>query len=218
MRHLGKTDVLRAAGIATLLTGGACYPRLSIWDKLEGQALANLLILMWCIFVLWAFVFAWHKEYFKREPIRTDLPGPFWALIVAAGLATAVIVRLMLDPWLRGVAPWNYPESGMEWTAVVLFALFFGSLFLIFAPFAFFIRLTRDARVSSVVTVLGAVAVMMLRYLATSEDRSGTTAAILGVVFAGQATVSLTLYLKGGALAVWLFMFLVETRHLIDYF
>jgi hypothetical protein len=217
MRHLGRSEVLRAAGIATLLTGSACYPRLSIWDRLEGHVFANLLVLMWCIFVLWAFVFAWHKEYFGQAPIRQDLPVRFWASIGAAGFGAAVLLRLALDPWLRGVAPWNYPESGMEWTAVVLFAVFFGALFLIFAPFAFYIRLTRNARVSSVATVLGATAVMLLRYLATADDRSVSTAALLAVVFAGQATVSLTLYLRGGALAVWLFMFLVETRHLVDY-
>jgi len=218
MRHLGKTEVLRAAGIATLLTGAACYPRLSIWDMLEGRVFANLLVLMWCIFVLWAFVFAWHKEYFRQSPIRQDLPGRFWAAIGSAGLVTAVLLRFALDPWLRGVAPWDYPESGMEWMAVVLFAVFFGALFLVFAPFAFFIRLTRNIRFSCVATVLGAVTVMSLRYLATADDRSAATMAILGLVFAGQAAVSLTLYLKGGALAVWLFLFLVETRHLIDYF
>jgi len=217
VRQLGKTEVLRSAGIATLLTGGACYPRLSIWDRLEGQVAANLLVLMWCIFVLWAFVFAWHKEYYQREPIRLDLSWRNWVWIVAAGGLVAVALRVGLDAWLREVAPWNFPESGKEWLAIVLFAVFFGSLFMVFAPFAFFLRLTRRVRVSFGATVLGAVGVMMLRYLLMGSDRSAGALALLVLLFAGQTVLALGLYLRFGALAVWVFLFLVEARHVLDH-
>jgi len=159
---------------------------------------ANLLVLMWCIFVLWAFVFAWHKEYYQREPIRLDLSWRNWVWIVAAGGLVAVALRVGLDAWLREVAPWNFPESGKEWLAIVL-------------------RLTRRVRVSFGATVLGAVGVMMLRYLLMGSDRSAGALALLVLLFAGQTVLALGLYLRFGALAVWVFLFLVEARHVLDH-
>ncbi len=216
MRNLGRTDVLKNAGIATLLTGAACQPRLSLWPELEGRVFSSLLVLIWCIFVLWAFVFAWHEEYSGRRPFRFDLPAQTWLLVCGAGLLAAAALRFVADPWLRGVAPWNYPESGLEWTAVALFSVFFGPLFLIFAPFSFFLRLTRKMGLSFVLTVLGSVAVLTLRFVVQAGRPSAVELAALSFFFAAQAVVVLALYLRGGAFAVWALLLLLEARHLPD--
>lgn len=214
MRQLGKSEVLKSAGIAALLTGGAIYPRLSIWDKMEGQVFANLLVLMWCVFVLWAFVFAWHKEYSGKEPLRFDLTAVTWAGVTALGVVVALALRFLLDDHLREIAPWNYPETAMEWLAVALFGIFFVSLFLVFAPFAFFLRLTRSKTVSFVLTVVGAAVVMALRFAATSGG--GPEMWMFAGMGACQAAIVLGLHLRFGAFGVWWFLALVEARHLFE--
>ena len=214
MRQLGKIEVLKSAGIATLLTGGAIYPRLSIWEKLEGQVFANLLVLMWCVFVMWAFVFAWHKEYSGRDALRFDLSGKDWASVAAAGLLAALLLRFLADERLREIAPWNYPATGMEWLAVALFGTFFGSLFLVLAPFAFFIRLSRSKAAAAGLTVVSASAVMGLRFAAASG--AGPATWLFAALGGCQAALVLALHLRFGAFGVWAFIALIEARHLPD--
>lgn len=217
MRLLGKIEVLKAAGIAALLTGASVYPRLSIWEQLQDNLFSSLLILMWCAFVLWAFVFAWHKEYSKREVFRFDVSRRAWLGVTALGVAALLLMTFFLDPGFREIAPWNYPDSFAEWIAVTLFSVVFGPLFLIFAPLAFFLRLTRDIRVSVVLTVLLGVSVMMLRFASMAGSQSPQNRVGLAVMFAVESTIALGLYLRGGVFVVWWFIALIQLRHLPDY-
>lgn len=214
---LGKTEVLKAAGIAALLTGATVYPRLSIWEQIQGNLFSSLLILMWCIFVLWAFVFAWHKEYSKREVFRFDVGLRAWLGVTALGVATLLLMRFFLDSGFREIAPWSYPDSFAEWIAVSLLAIVFGPLFLIFAPLAFFLRLTRGMRLSVVLTVLMGVSVLMLRFAAMADSQSSPNMAGIAVMFALQSTIAVGLYLRGGVFVVWWFLTLIQLRHLPDY-
>lgn len=217
MRLLGKTETLKAAGIATLLTGAAVYSRLSLWDRLQDNLFSSLLILMWCIFVLWAFVFAWHKEYSGREVFRFDVSLRGWSGVTALGVAALLLMRFLLDPGLRTMAPWNYPDSFAEWIAVTLFSIVFGPLFLVFAPLAFFLRLSRNIRVSAVLTVLLGVSVMMLRFTLMAGSQSPLNMVGLAAIFGAQSVIALGLYLRGGVFVVWWFLALIQLRHLADY-
>lgn len=217
MRLLGKTEVLKASGIAALLTGAAVYPRLSIWKQLQDNLFSSLMIFVWCIFVLWAFVFAWHKEYSKREVFRFDVSLRGWIGVTALGVAAMLSMRFFLDPGFREIAPWSYPVSFAEWIATTLLSVVFGPLFLIFAPLAFFLRLTRRIPVSVVLTVLLGVSVMMLRFAAMAGSQDSSHLAWLALMFALQSTIALALYLRGGVFVVWWFLTLIQLRHLPDY-
>ena len=188
-----------------------------MWDQLQGNLVSSLLILMWCIFVLWAFVFAWHKEYSKREVFRFDVGARVWVGVTAMGLGATLLIDLFLDPALRDIAPWNYPDSGMDWIAVTLFSVIFGPLFLIFAPVAFFLRLTRNLRISGVLTVILGVMVMSLRFTALAGSDGAGNIAGMALMFAAQSTLALLLYLRGGVFVVWWFLTLIQLRHLPDY-
>jgi hypothetical protein len=217
VRLLGKTEVLKASGIAALLTGAAVYPRLSIWKQLQDNLFSSLMIFAWCIFVLWAFVFAWHKEYSKREVFRFDVSLRGWIGVTALGVAAMLSMRFFLDPGFREIAPWSYPVSFAEWIATTLLSVVFGPLFLIFAPLAFFLRLTRRIPVSVVLTVLLGVSVMMLRFAAMAGSQDPSHLAWLALMFALQSTIALALYLRGGVFVVWWFLTLIQLRHLPDY-
>ena len=95
---------------------------------------------MWCIFVLWAFVFAWHKEYSGREVFRFDVGASrLGRASRRMGLAATAPHRASFSiPALRDNRSLELSRFRFaEWIAVTLFSVVFGPLFLVFAPLAF---------------------------------------------------------------------------------
>ena len=58
MRNLAQPRVLKLAGIASLVTALACYPRLSLWLNSAAPIWYLEAVIFFCGIVLWGFVFA----------------------------------------------------------------------------------------------------------------------------------------------------------------
>ncbi len=216
MRHLVQPRTLRLAGLAALVTTLACYPRLSLWGNRSAPIWYLEAVIFFCAIVLWSFVFAWHTTY-TRQPVFTlkQEPRPF-AIVTVIGIAVALTLHLFLDPSLRAKIPEEYPANQEQWFALVLFSLTFNQLFLIFAPFAWLIRLFQNRWVATGLTVLfGAlVLAIKIRHSPTPIPTPLFTALLGGRVAMGFLAVSF--YLRGGVLLSWWWTFLIEARHLLD--
>src|SRR5690242_17723367 len=109
MRRLAQPSVLKSAGLAGLLTSLACYPRFA-------QALTNFPI--WYLeavmfvgsLVLWAFVFAWHKEFTGRPVFNHRIDPRLWLIATIAGLGVATVLHVFLDPTFKARTPADYPN------------------------------------------------------------------------------------------------------------
>ena len=144
MRSLAQPGVLKSAVIAALLSALACYPRLFLWVKRPYALWYLETVLFLCGIVLWAFVFGWHTKYTGR-PVLTLKVGlePFvWATL--AGVTLALLFHNRLDPSLRLRTPEDYPSTIEQWLALTLFNLAFTQLYLVFAAYAWFVRLFQN--------------------------------------------------------------------------
>src|SRR5579871_650523 len=166
MRHLTESRVMGRSAVAAIFTTVACYPRLSLWPERAHLVFPMCLMLFVCTFVLWAFAFAWQKPYADREVIANGFNLKIWIAATALSLAWAALLHFDIDPQLRLVTPKEFPDSWTMWVAMALFALALNPLFLLFAPFAFFMRLSRLQKFSMALTVLFGVFVLF-----RSEER-----------------------------------------------
>jgi hypothetical protein len=216
MRHLLQPRVLNLAVTAALASALACYPRLSLWLirsapvwYLEGS-------IFLCGIVLWGFVFAWHTQYTHR-PVFILKPesGPFIAATLV-GIIAAAIFDLLLDSSLRSKIPEDYPADLKHWFAFMLFSLAFNQLFLLFAPFAWLMRLFKNRWVATSLTVLFGVCIlaMRIRSLSTPFPPLLLAALLAGRIVMGFLAV--LFYLRGGVLLIWWWTFLFEARHLLN--
>src|SRR5581483_1412940 len=151
--------VLTRAGAAALITALVCYPRLAMWSERLHAVSFLWLMLLWAGFVLWAFVFAWQSEYGHRPVMGFKVQGRLWMAATLCGLAWAVMLHFLIDPQLRAVTPKEFPTDWKSWLAMSLFSVGFDPLFLCFAPFAFFARLSHRQEASVALTVLFGVMV-----------------------------------------------------------
>ena len=142
--------------------------------------------------------------------------GPL-ALATITGLAAALFWHFALDPWLRVKVPEDYPTTIEQWLAMTLFSLGLKQLFVVFAPFAWLIRLFGKKEPAFILTVMFALAVVVIR-----EYRSPSPLVaepfFLGLL-AVRGTVealSVYLYLRGGVLLVWWWELLLQSRHLLN--
>jgi len=216
MRHLAQPKVLKLAGIAALGTALACYPRLSFWlNRSEPIWYLEAMIFL-CSMVLWGFVFAWHTPCTNRPVfVRQIEPIPFIAATLI-GIAAAAVFHLFIDPSLRPRIPEEYPADLKQWFALALFSLFFSQLFLLFAPFAWLMRLFQNRRVATGLTVLFGAAVLVIRIRALPMPIPPLLFAALlaGRILAGFLAV--WFYLRGGVILIWWWAFLFEARNLLD--
>src|SRR5690242_40187 len=93
--------------------------------------------------MLWAFVFAWHFQYTSRPVFKAGFKPKLWMLATVYGLAFAILSHALVDPALRRIMPADYPSDVASWLARSSFQILFVPLFICFAPFAFFMRMTR---------------------------------------------------------------------------
>jgi hypothetical protein len=215
VRNLAQPRVLKLAGIAALATTLACYPRLSFWLNRSVPIWYLEAIMFFCSIVLWSFVFAWHTQYAHLPVFTLKIEPRLFATVTVVGIVVAMGYHLFLDPSLRLKTPEEYPADAKQWLAIALFSLTFNQLFLVFAPFAWLIRLFQNRWVATCLTVLFGAVVMAIKIQSTPAPFPPPLLAALlaGRVIMGFLAVSF--YLRGGVLLSWWWTLLIEARHLV---
>jgi hypothetical protein len=215
VRSLVQPQVMKAAAAGAAMTSLAGYPRLVFWSDRPHQLWFLALTLAWASFILWSFVFAWHSK-FAQSPVfvvRADLR--FVGIATGSGVLGALTLAFWMDPVLRPLVPDDYPATLGLWLAMTLFAVTFEQLFLCFAPFAFFLRLTRRPGIAGGLTVLFGVFLVYLQ----ARARLGQVALFFVIeLFAWRVVagcLSLFFLVKGGALLTLWWVFLLQLRHLL---
>jgi len=139
-----------------------------------------------------------------------------FAIVTVAGIVVATGHHLFVDPVLRLKTPEEYPADMKQWLAMAVFSLAFNQLYLVFAPFAWLIRLFKNRWLATCLTVLLSVIVMAIKIRATPATFPPPLFAALlaGRVVMGFLAVSF--YLRGGVLLSWWWTLLIEARHLVD--
>ena len=216
MRLLAQPTVLVRAGVAAMITAVACYPRLAMWSERTHSVLFLWLMLLWAVFVLWAFVFAWQWDYGHRPVLGLDFQPKLWMAATLCGVAWAALLHFLIDPQLRVISPKEFPTDGNSWLAMSLFAMGFDPLFLCFAPFAFFVRLSQRQEASVALTVLFGVLVFWLRLHYSPVLPPALFLAAMMVIRIVAGFLSVYFYLRGGALLVWWVALILQLRHLMD--
>jgi hypothetical protein len=215
MRHLTQPRVLKLAVIAALATAVACYPRLSLWLSRPNSIWLLDAMLFLCSIVLWGFVFAWHTPYTGRPVFTLKIePGPFIA-VTLVGIAAAVVFHLFLDPSLRSKLPEEYPADQEHWFASVLFSLFFSQVFLLFAPFAWLMRLSQNRSVAMLLTVLFGIFVLALKFRSSPLPIPPALLGTFLVCRIAMGFLAVWFYLRGGVILIWWWTFLFEARNLL---
>ena len=216
VRHLLQPRVLNSAVIAALASALACYPRLSLWLNRSAPVWYLEGSIFFCSIVLWGFVFAWHTQYTHRPVFILKMErGPFIAVTVIA-IIVAAVFYLLVDPSLRSKIPEDYPADLKHWFALVLFSLAINELFLLFAPYAWLMRLFKNRWAATNLTVLFGALLLAMRIQSLQTQLPPLLFAMLltGKVILGFLAVSF--YLRGGVLLVWWWTFLFEARHLLN--
>jgi hypothetical protein len=217
MRSLARPEVLRSAIIAGLCSALVCWPRIAtaphqgfpVW-YLEAVALSGSI-------VLWGLVFAWHTQYTQRPVFTLKVAAWPLALATGAGLATALFWHFAIDPWLRVKAPEDYPTTMEQWLAMTLFSLGLKQLFVVFAPFAWLIRLFGRKEPAFILTVIFGLTVVVIReYRSPSPMLSEPFFLGLLAIRGAAGALSVYLYLRGGVLLVWWWDLLLQSRHFLN--
>jgi hypothetical protein len=133
-----------------------------------------------------------------------------------AGLLCAGALHGLLDPALRLRTPEDYPVTLTQWVAMTLFTLGFGQLFLLFAPFAWLVRLFQHRGIAAAMTVAFGVFVLLLKLRSSPAPCPLDLAVALVLVRMGLGLMTVLFYLRGGVVLVWWLGFLVEARHLVQ--
>lgn len=216
MRSLAQPDVLKSAATAALLSALACYPRFFLWLKRPYALWYLEAVLFLCGIVLWAFVFGWHTKYTGR-PVFTWKVGvaPFVSATLA-GVAIALLFHARLDPALRLRTPEDYPCTPGQWLALTLFSMAFTQLYLVFAAFAWFVRLFQNLSAATVLTVLFGLFVLVIKAHASPTPMPTPLLVALLAARVGLGALTVYFYLRGGVLLAWWWGLLLQSRHLWD--
>lgn len=205
MRDLTRPEHLKPTACAALATAILCFPRLTLWT--------NRLYPIWYLeamifavaFVLWGFVFAWHRKYTGRPLFTLDLKEGAFAFATLTGLAVAVSLRWFVDPIARRTMPEDFPANMDQWLAAGLFTLSLSQLFLVFAPFAWLMRLFKRPAIAFSLTVLFGLLVFVLKTRSATAPITPCVFAILLLTRFIMELLTLGVYLRGGVLpTVWL--------------
>lgn len=217
MRRLAHPRVVASAVIAAALSTVFSLPRMLLWEsrKLPVWYLEATVFLGG--FVLWSFVFAWHTEYTGRPVFTLKIKPSVFAAATAFGIIAAFILHFFLDPTVRRITPGDFPIDFEHWVASVLFSLAFTQLFLLYAPFAWLMRLFRNEQAAIWLTVTLEVAVLIMRNHSISILLPAMLFAELLVLRIVLNYLGLWFYLRGGIFLVWWIDVLMETRHLFEF-
>jgi hypothetical protein len=216
MRLLAQPKVLGRSFITALATSLACVPKLASWTERGAPVLFLWLVLLWAMFILWSFVFAWQGEYAKRPAFSLEFRPGLWAMATLYALASALAVHFFVDPQIRVVAPRDYPANWNSLLPTAMFSVAFDPLFFCFAPFAFFIRLFRKQDAALVLTVVFGLFVLALKLNAGKGLPPLWVVVELMALRILAGFVSLFFYLKGGVLLVWWLVLVLQLRFVLD--
>jgi len=217
MRLLGRPEVLRSAIIAGLCSALVCWPRIATAPHLRYPVCyLEALVLLGSI-VLWGFVFAWHTHYTQRPVFTLKVAAWPFTLATSTGVAIALFWYFALDPWLRIKVPEDYPTTMEQWLAMTLFSLGLKQLFVVFAPFAWLMRLLERKEPAFILTVVFGIAVILIREYRSPSPMLAEPFFLGLLALRGAAEALLVyLYLRGGVLLVWWWDFLLQSRHLLN--
>ena len=171
-------------------------------------------MLFLCGIVLWAFVFAWHEKY-TRRPVFNLKPAPVpVAIATLTGIGGAIFWHFWFDPTLRQITPLEYPKTLTHWMALVLWTMAFTQLYLIFAPFAWLMRLVQHVGAATALTALFGVFVMIIKNRASPTPMPWELFAELALMRLVVGWLGVYLLLRGGVPLVWWWALLFQSRHL----
>jgi hypothetical protein len=216
VRSFAQPGVLRLAVTAALATALACYPRLSLWPGRPNPIWFLEAVIFLSATVLWGFVFAWHTQYTNRPVVTFKVESRPLAAATLVGLCAAIVLHVFVDPSLRLKIPEDYPADLEQWLAMTLFSLALSQLFLVFAPFAWLVRLFKNRWVATALTVLFGVVVLVMKARSSPTPIPPALLAALLVVRIVLGFLTVLFYLRGGVMLVWWCGFLVEARHLLN--
>lgn len=206
---------MQSAAIAALIGCLLCYPRLAHWSNRSYPIWYLEATLLLGGFVLWALVFAWHTEYTHRPVITLKLEPVPYILATLAAVVVAFLLLRVVDPPLRIRFPEDYPSTFQQWSAMTLFSLGFTKLFLIYAPFAWSLRLCKREWMAILLTVLFGVCVVVIQTHSLPKPIALPTLCVLALFRAGTSLVSVWLYSRYGLILVCWWSLLLQSRHLL---
>jgi hypothetical protein len=214
MRRLAQPKVMTAAAAAAAASALLCLPRMLLWSKRPFALWYLEATLFLGSFVLWAFVFAWHTEYTRRPVFTLKIKPSIFTAATLAGVLCALALHFFLDPSIRSINPEEYPVNFAGWLAAALFGLAFADLLLIFAPYAWLVRLIRNERIAAGLTVAFSVGVWLLKFQSSPHVIPWSLFCELFAMRLAQGILGVWFYLQGGVLLLWWLGFLIEARHL----
>jgi hypothetical protein len=215
MRALVQPRSLGYGAVATVVTTLACYPRLALWPQAQGRMLFLLAVLAWASFFLWDFVFAWHEKYSRATLLQYKISGRLWLLATGCGIASALLMYLLLDPVMQRLTPEDYPHDLKMWAAMTIFALTLGNLFLCFSPFAFFVRLIPSVQFAIWGTIIFNLFVLARKMMLSTAPLSWEVLLALAALRIAATYLTLYFYLKGGLLLVSWWLLVLQMRQLL---
>jgi hypothetical protein len=217
VRSLFQPRVMRNAAIAGLLTAIASYPRLILWNEPPGTILFLCMMLFWTAFCLWSFVFAWHEEGVASSVFLRKVDAKWWIGVTLLGVVAAILEYHFLDPHTRELKFVRFPQNFSEWGAMLLFNLAFDQLFLCFAPYAFFIRLFRKRNWAATQVVMLSVFVLVLKLFSEETLVFSPLIVTLFLLRIVGSSIVIFLYIRGGVVLVCWWVFLLQTRHFVNF-
>ncbi len=217
MRSLSQAKTMKNAGLAACLTAAASFPGLVSWSNPPDKIWLLLGVNLWAAFFLWSFVFAWHERESGQRVFVFKTQPRLWLLASIGGLCAAIVLHFEVDPLARQINLEQFPKNLNDWMAGILFTLGFEQLFVCFAPFAFFIRLTHRRDVAFVLTVLLGVLVLCLKLSSIHQWSPSVLAMELLIARIVVSSLSIYFYLRGGILMTWWWILLLQARHLAGF-
>jgi hypothetical protein len=214
MRALADPATFKSAIVGALLTTLASLPRVTQWPTRVLPLWYVAATLLLTSFVMWSFVFGWHQARTGRAPLRWVRAPKLWGVATLGALALAMLQRQFLDPQLRPFNLEEYPASLGAWLAATLFLLGFTQLFGLFAPFAFWVRLTRRLWMAAVLTVALGLFVFSYKLGASRTPPPPTLLWELAGVRLLGGSLAVWCYVEGGLPLAWWVALLVQSRHL----
>lgn len=202
------------AGLLTLL---ACVPALATTPGRPYPLLFEMPVFFFCVSMLWAFVFAWHFQYTARPVFLAPFKPRFWLEATAYALVAGVLEYRFLDPALHRLMPGEYPANITSWLDMAAFQVLFVSLFVCFAPYAFFMRLLQRPTAAMCLTVLCGVFIAYARLSTVPTLPALPVAAAILLTRVVSGFFAVYFYLNGGALLVWWIGLLLQLRLLLEF-
>jgi hypothetical protein len=217
MRRLAQPQVVTSATMAAALSAILSLPRMVLWENRPFPLWYLETAILFCGFVLWAFVFAWHTEYTHRPVFTLKIKPTALAAATAAGIFIGLALHFWIDPLVRPSAPKDFPPDVKHWAAATLFTLAFVQLFLLYAPFDWAIRLFRNEKVALWITASFGILVLLLRNNSLPTELSAWLLTALIVFKIAGIFFGVWFYLQGGIFLVWWLDLLLESRHLLTF-